>query len=299
MRYVRKLVEIDAAHGFEFGESGARLGMLARGGLPVPRGFGIGAEAYREFIAAENIDKTIGQILGGLQVNDPEDVEVRTEQVCNFLNTRQMPEAVAIEVLKGYYELGVEMGSVATPVPVAVRPSSTTRDLPAPSCPAPAESYFKAVGEAELLEKIKRCWGSLWTARAVACRVSQGVDHAKAGVAVMVQELIQTQVSGFFFATNGDQVGMAASRTLGEVITFTLTTPDSSTVREQDGTAGFSVPPDLSRILAASNSQVAELVELGARIEKLCGAPLDFEWAYAGGRVYICDARMAAVGRLT
>jgi phosphoenolpyruvate synthase/pyruvate phosphate dikinase len=377
MNYVLKLDEIGAADVLAAGERGAGLAVMTRAGLPVPPGFCLSAEAYREFIACSHVDKTIRQILAGLQVNDPEDVEVRTEQVRNFLNAQQMPGGIGQEVLRGYYELGMDLGSSAAPVPVAVRPSATTRDLPAPSCSVVTENHLNVSGEANLLEHVKGCWGSLWAAQAVAGRVRQGVEHAHVGLAIIVQAMIQPEVSGILFAASPiagsrEEAVIFASWGLTEAIVSGLVSPDTFVVRKSDGVivqrsiatkdrmiecaprsrtgpnpqSGFQrrtrpaarapwgprvrggrvpgpkagpgagwgpceggtiereVPPERRRIPATSDAQIAELVALSAQVENLCGAPLDMEWAYAAGRVYIWDVGMLGlalmmVGRVT
>jgi pyruvate, water dikinase len=202
MKYVRKLVEIGAADAGSFGERSVYLGKLmrlhglqvSRAGLPIAPGFCLSAEAYREFIGGDYIDKTIARILAGLKLNDPEDIEVRTEQVRNFLITRHIPERLAQEVLQSYYELGAELDSRTAPVPVSVRPSESAFDLSAFYYPAPGDTHLNVVGEGNLLDHIKRCWGSLWTAKAVAFRLKQGIDHSQVGVAVVVQAMIQPEV---------------------------------------------------------------------------------------------------------
>jgi phosphoenolpyruvate synthase/pyruvate phosphate dikinase len=316
MDYVHKFDAIGAADACTVGETGANLGEMRRAGLPVPPGFCLSVEAYRAFVAGGAVDRTIGRILAGLQVEDPEDVEVRTEQIRNFMIAQQMPARIAEEILQGYYELSLDLGSGVAPVPAAVRSSTTARDLPGPPAIGPPKAYLNVHGEADLLEHVKRCWGSLWTGQAVAHRVRQGVDHAHMALAVVVQAMIQSEVSGILFtaspsASSREELVIIASWGLGEAIISGLVTPDTFMARKSDGailardianknrtvecareggTIEREVPPERRCIPAVSDAQIAELVALGTQIEKLCGAPLDVEWAFARGSVYILQA---------
>lgn len=190
MYYVRKFETIGSADAPWFGNYGVDLGELARAGLAVPPGFCLGTEAYRAFVAAPQIELNIGRLLAGLRVRDPEDLEVRTEQVRNFLLAQQVPDRISEEILQSYFDLGVDLGSSTTPVPVALLASPAPPNADSPCRQAPAV-FLNVKGEADLLDHIKRCWGTLWTARAVACRISQGMDHTWAAVTVLVQATIK------------------------------------------------------------------------------------------------------------
>lgn len=190
MYYVRKFATIGSADAPWFGNYGADLGELARAGLPVPPGFCVGTEAYRAFIEAPQVDKNIKWLLAGLRIIDPEDVEVRTEQVRNFLMTQAVPPSIAEELLQSYYELGVDLGSTSAPVPVALLASPAAPD-PRAICPQPSAAFLDVRGEADLLDHVKRCWSTLWTARAVACRIMHGMDHTWPTVTVLVQAMIK------------------------------------------------------------------------------------------------------------
>lgn len=188
--YVRKFATIGSADAPWFGNYGVDLGELARAGLAVPPGFCLGTEAYRAFIAAPQIEINIRRLLAGLRMSDPEDLAVRTEQVRNFLLAQPVPARISEEILQSYFDLGVDSGSSTAPVPVALLAS------PAPSnsdslCRQPPAAFLNVRGEADLLDHVKRCWGTLWTARAVACRIMQGMDHTWAAVTVLVQATIK------------------------------------------------------------------------------------------------------------
>jgi phosphoenolpyruvate synthase/pyruvate phosphate dikinase len=324
MDYVRRFDEIGAADAGLVGGKGANLGEMTRAGLPVPPGFCVSAGAYYAFTASAHAGKTIRRILAGLQVDDPEDVEVRTEQIRNFLSAQPMPKSIAEEVLKSYYQLGVELGSSAAPTTVAVRSSATDGGLNIASGSEPRGAFLNVRGEADLLEHVKECWALLWTARAATFRVKQGFDHAQFALAVVVQAMVLAEVSGLIFTgspftSRRDEVVIIASWGLGEAIVSGFVTPDTFTVRRSDGAIlereiatkdrmiecaiGFGtvereVPPPRRRLPALSDEQIVQLVSLSKEIEKRCGASLEIDWAYARGRVYVLQTRARSVSRV-
>jgi phosphohistidine swiveling domain-containing protein len=315
--YVRAFSEIRADDVAIVGGKGANLGEMTRAGLAVPPGFCLTAEAYRTFIASSHADETISQVLMGLRLDDPEDVEVRSEQIRNFLTAQQMNSEIAQEALRAYHQLGADLGSMDAPTPVAVRSSATAEDLPTASFAGQQDTYLNVRGDDALLEHIKRCWASLWTARAVAYRVKQGFDHRQVALAAVVQAMIQSEVSGVMFTANPvtgdrDEVVINASWGLGEAIVSGLVNPDTLTVRKsngeilsrqigakeraveydaQGGTVEVASPPDRRDALSLTDAQVARLASLSVQIEAHYGAPMDIEWAYARGKFYILQAR--------
>jgi len=245
-------------------------------------------------------------------------VEAKTARIRGFIAQQEVPATMAEQILDGYHRLARELGAVeAAQVPVAVRSSATAEDLPTASFAGQQESYLNVCGTDDLLECIKRCWASLWTARAVTYRARQGFDHHRVYLAVVVQAMIQSEVSGILFTANpvtGDrgEVVINASWGLGEAIVSGLVTPDTMTVRKSDGyivsrevaakertieyageggTVERATPAERREVPALSDDQVGELVALGRQIESHYGVPQDIEWAYAQGRCYILQSR--------
>ncbi len=318
MNYVRRFEEIGAQDIDAVGGKGANLGELRRAGLPVPPGFCISAEAYREFVRTSGAEGTIQRALAGLAPEDSEQLEARTAQIRDFLTAHVVPPAIAEPILASYRELGAELHKNAEGVvPVAVRSSATAEDLPTASFAGQQDTYLNVRGDEALLEFVKRCWASLWTARAVAYRVKQGFSHVQVALAVVVQAMIQSEVSGIMFTANPvtqarDEIVVNASWGLGEAIVSGQVTPDTYLVRKNDGailereiankdrqieyapgggTVEKEVPPAQRELPALSDSQIAELVALGLKIEAHYGAPMDVEWAYAHGTFYMLQAR--------
>jgi phosphoenolpyruvate synthase/pyruvate phosphate dikinase len=311
MSYIRWFGEIRATEVESVGGKGANLGEMVSAGLPVPPGFCLTASAYRDFIRADGLDEVIRDVFAEVSTDDPINVEAKTAHIRALITQRAVPAAMAREILDAYGRLGQEQ------VPVAVRSSATAEDLPTASFAGQQDTYLNVRGDAELLDRVKDCWASLWTDRAVSYRTRQGFDHNRVYLAVVVQAMIPAEVSGILFTADPitgdrDQALINASWGLGEAVVSGLVTPDTIAARKSDGsivsrqigakertievakdggTVELATPAEQREIPALSDGQVSELVALGQAIEAHYGSPQDIEWAYAGGRLYILQAR--------
>ena len=167
-----------------------------------------------------------------------------------------------------------------------------------------------------MLAAVKRCWGSLWTARALGYRARQGIRPEEVSIAVVVQQLVPADVAGVLFTANPvtgarDQMMINAAWGLGEAIVGGQVTPDTiivdkqtgaiesldiadkevMTVRLSEGTREEPVPAEKRRRAALPPAQAAELIRLGVEIEQLYGQPMDIEWAMCDKRIFIVQAR--------
>ncbi|MEW9548115.1 PEP/pyruvate-binding domain-containing protein [Nonomuraea sp. NPDC050783] len=273
------------------GGKGESLARLVRAGLPVPGGFCVTTEAYREFVAA---------FRDGIDPRDPEGTAA-------LFARHEMPEAIAAEIRRAHAALGDD-------VAVAVRSSATAEDLPGMSFAGQQDTYLDVRADT-LLDAVRRCWASLWNARAVAYRDRQGVPHDDVALAVVVQELVDADAAGILFTADPvtgalDETVINASWGLGEAVVGGLVTPDTlvlrdgavvserigdktvMTVRTGDGTRERPVPDELRRAPVLTAGQAQELAALGARVRELYGVPMDVEWARrADGTFALLQAR--------
>jgi rifampicin phosphotransferase len=199
---------------------------------------------------------------------------------------------------------------------VAVRSSATAEDLPDASFAGQQETYLNIQGAAALLEAVKKCWASLWTPRAIAYRIKNNIDQNSVALAVVVQELVFADAAGILFTANPingkrQEVVINAAWGLGEAVVSGLVTPDTitvnktkgrtiryeiaekqiMTVRTPHGTQEQAVPEDRRKKAVLNKAQIAELTALAVGIEQFYGMPMDVEWAVAGGRFAILQAR--------
>jgi rifampicin phosphotransferase len=329
-RYIRFLDEIGAQDLPLVGGKGANLGEMARAGLPAAPGFCLTADAYRDFIAAAGLDAPIEALLAGLDAGDADETARRSAAIRQLITSQPVPPAIAGQTLAAYGQLAEALGGIADGwQPVAVRSSATAEDLPTASFAGQQDTYLHVRGDEALLERVRACWASLWTARAIAYRARQGFDHKEVALSVVVQAMVDAEIAGVLFTANPvngcrEEMVLNASWGLGEAIVSGLVTPDTITVRKADGKvlgrqiaakermvvtcpAGgveiVDVPAARREAEALSARQIAGLVALGRQVERHYQAPQDIEWACAGGRFYLLQARpittLGAAGQAT
>lgn len=294
----------------QVGGKGASLARMAAAGLPVPGGFYITTEAYRYFVKEQGLQEQILGAVSTIDLDHPGALEEVSSRVNRLFTQPAMPEEIAGAICRAYAGLG------SGDVPVAVRSSATAEDLPGASFAGQQETYLNIRGAEAVLEAVKKCWVSLWTARAIAYRARQGIAPESVALAVVVQELVSADAAGVMFTANPvsgsrGELMITAAWGLGEAIVSGLVTPDTlevdkatgkvtrretsekqvMTVRTGSGTAEQPVPPYLRNAPVLSGDQAAELAKLGVEIERLYGMPMDIEWALEGGRFAILQAR--------
>ncbi|GGT39261.1 PEP/pyruvate-binding domain-containing protein [Nonomuraea spiralis] len=270
------------------GGKGASLARLAGAGLPVPGGFVVTTEAYRSFVAPFRDEIP--------SAGDP----------AALFAAHEIPAELAARITAAYAALGDD-------VAVAVRSSATAEDLPGMSFAGQQDTFLNIRGEG-LLEAVRRCWASLWNARAVAYRERNGVPHDDVALAVVVQELVDADAAGIMFTADPvtgarDEIVINASWGLGEAVVGGQVTPDTisvsggrvtgsrvadktvMTVRTETGTREEPVPEDLRRRPVLDPPQARELAALGERVQALYGMPMDVEWARHDGTFAILQAR--------
>ncbi|NUR88495.1 MAG: phosphoenolpyruvate synthase, partial [Nonomuraea sp.] len=290
MRTTRDFSETDATMLAEVGGKAANLGELTRAGLPVPPGWTLTTDAYRE--VAEGLDLTPGDGLA--------------ERARDHLLSAPVPDAVREAVVKAYATLGQD-------VPVAVRSSATAEDLPFASFAGQQDTFLNVVGADAVLDAVRRCWASLWTDRAVAYRESNGIDHATVRLAVVVQVMVDARVSGVMFTANPvtgrrREAVIDANPGLGEAVVSGAVNPDRFVVsggrvlERKAGDKKLTIRPlpggGTERVetahdgLCLTDAQALALAALGDRVEHHYGAPQDTEWAIdQAGTLWLTQAR--------
>ncbi len=272
------------------GGKGANLGEMTRASIPVPPGFVVTAAAYDLYMARNGIV--------------PETYE-DSEKLRSAIREGQLPEEIRKAVLEVYQDLCK---------PVAVRSSATAEDLEDASFAGQQETYLNVNGEEELFDAVRNCYASLWGDRAVSYRKTTGYDRMKVSLAVVIQEMVESESAGVMFTSDpsGDpaNVHINASYGLGEAVVSGLVNPDeyitdreghllnvhtgskeAQIVYREKGTGKIPVPEELRRKNVLNGARIAELVQEGIRIEEHYGHPMDIEWAVRDDRIYILQAR--------
>lgn len=294
----------------QVGGKGASLACLAAAGLPVPPGFHLTTAAYRRFVAEHGLQEQILAAVFAAIPDQPATLEEASSRIGKLFAQSAMPDDIAEAIRRAYTDLG------GGNVPVAVRSSATAEDLPEMSFAGQQETYLNMRGEVMVLDAVKRCWASLWTARAIGYRARHHIAPQDVSLAVVVQVLVPADAAGILFTANSltgarSQVMINAAWGLGEAIVGGHVTPDTvvidkasgkvverkiskkdvMTVRTSEGTREEAVPRNRRSKAVLRPAQVAELARIGARIEDLYGRPMDIEWALHAGRLSIVQAR--------
>jgi len=292
------------------GGKGMSLAKLSRLGLPVPHGFHITTEAYRQFVTANNLQAGILETLQAVDASHPATLEGASRAIHQLFAEATIPGELANTIVNAYAALP---GSNPA---VAVRSSATAEDLPDASFAGQQETYLNITGADEVLAATKKCWASLWTGRAISYRLRQNIPPESVALAVVVQLLVDAEAAGILFTANPlnarhDEMVINAAWGLGEAVVGGAVTPDTitlskadgkvisrqtaekqvMTVRTESGTQEQPVPDSLKSIPVLSDQKAAELCRLGVQIEGLYGVPMDIEWALRDGEFTILQAR--------
>jgi phosphohistidine swiveling domain-containing protein len=293
------------------GGKAANLGALTRAGVSVPPGFCVTTRAFDLFIASLPDASKHFDALDALDGTSPDAARAAAEAMRRALSGLTMPAEVTAAVVTAWHALGPEHA-------LAVRSSATAEDLPGASFAGQQDTFLNVRGEAALLDATRRCWISLFTDRAVLYRARGGFGHRAVSLGVVVQRLIDPDVSGILFTAdpitqNRHIVSIDAGFGLGEALVSGVISADLYRIDRRSGElllarpgnkefAIRSVPsggtrrenlPDSQRnARALSDEQVRALAEIGARIESLYGGtPQDIEWCIAQGAIYVVQAR--------
>ena len=289
------------------GGKGANLGEMTAAGIPVPKGFVITADAYREFLKENNIDEIILRVLTEAQTDE----QALLSAVGIFrkkIITGHFPAQLEKEIRNKYAELGEAAR-------VAVRSSATAEDLPDASFAGQQETYLNVHGIEAVLIQIRHCYASLWGERAVRYRFNQGYNQSAVAIAVVIQEMVESEKSGVLFTVNPvtqnkDEMQINASYGLGEsvvsgrvtadsyivnksgdVLEVTIGTKETQIVYADKNTKGESVSEEKRTAQALNDTEIAALVSAALKIEKHYGMPMDIEWAIQKNEIYILQAR--------
>jgi pyruvate,water dikinase len=276
--YVLGFEEIDRTQVAVVGGKGAHLGELSRiEGVGVPAGFCVTTEAFRRIMAEAPAFDELLERLAHLKPDDREAIRAQSAEIRRTIEGIVIPADIAAEITGALARLGGEEAAYA------VRSSATAEDLPGASFAGQQDSYLNVVGPAEILRHVSRCWGSLFTERAVTYRLRNGFDHRKVAMAVVVQRMVAPQASGILFTAdpvtgNRKVASVEAVFGLGEALVSGLVNGDVYTVR--DGQVVTRQPRHERPAL--TDTQLLRLVELARRIEAHFGSPQDIEWCLAG-----------------
>jgi len=329
-RYVKWFSELDRKSGSIAGGKGANLGEMCKLKMPVPPGFVITAQAYSYFIEKAGLVKKIKKLVDSIDVDDTTALEEKAKEIREMIIKSEMPEDLRCEILDDYENLSVDKAALEQakgdaldilkrsqePIFVAVRSSATTEDLETASFAGQQETFLNIKGNFELLEAVKKCFASLFTARAIYYRNKKGFEHEKSLLAVIVQKMIDADKSGVIFSDNpmgeNDNVIIEAVFGLGEGIVSGKIKPDhyeierenleitkkqiadkkiALTRNSQGDTEQVNLTEERSKSQVLTDSEIKRLADYSLKLEEHYKTPQDIEFAIESKQIYIVQTR--------
>jgi rifampicin phosphotransferase len=296
------------------GGKGASLVKLARAGFPVPAGFVIDASGYQCWRDHAALGSAIAGLLATPDLRLPKIAREACAPLNAALSVTTLPADLQSEILAAYAGLRQRGGAAAV---VAVRSSALSEDGAGASSAGLYETFLNLRGADAVLDAVRRCYCSLWAARAVQYRAYKGIDSSAEAMAVVVLEMAPADVSGVAFTANPltgsrDEIVINASWGLGEAIVSGRVTPDNYVLRKADlavigrdvyakelmilpdpagGIVSAAVTGERAMAATLGDEQLSELGRLCLAIEACYGVPQDIEWAYGGGRWSVLQSR--------
>ncbi len=293
------------------GGKGRSLAKMAKAGFHVPGGFLITTAAYRGFVADNNLQDRILGLAQPAVVEGRASFEQSSSNIQTLFADIDLAADVTTEIRQAYEAFDGRPS-------VAVRSSANAEDLPGLSFAGQQETYLNVTGADAVVAAVRNCWASLWTAQAISYRHQNGIDQGSVAMAVVVQIMVPSEVSGILFTANPatgerNELIINASFGLGEAVVSGQVTPDTyivdkanTTVKEamigpkeqkiiSDGEQGVRIEDvsvserDQSSL---SDAMLSELIDTALQIEALYdGLPQDIEWAFSKGRLHLLQSR--------
>jgi len=294
------------------GGKGASLGEMWQAGIPVPEGFVVTAQAFDYFLSNSDVSDSIKKILSTLDVEDTVAIDNASDTITQLILTTPLPDVIADDIHVAHRTLGSQY--------VAVRSSATAEDGAHHAWAGQLSSYLNVTSDL-VVDRVRECWASLYTARAIMYRLEKGLRHDPISVAVVIQAMVNAEKSGVAFSVHPvsedpNHVIIEAGLGLGEAIVSGEITPDSyvihkydkrilevkvgnqskglfrSETRDEDGYNTwriFDAAEAARQVLA--EVEIMKLSSLVQAIEVHYGFPCDIEWAYENGSFFITQSR--------
>jgi pyruvate, water dikinase len=308
---------------------GEMIKSLSSKGINVPSGFAITAAAYRHMMEKAGVDKKIKEILSDLDTHDVNNIAERGKKIRELIKKTPIPKDLEEKIRQEYKNMERRYGKN---VDVAVRSSATAEDLPDASFAGQQETYLNVTGEEELLEKVRECFASLFTNRAISYRTDKGFDHFSVYLSVGIQKMVRSDLasSGVMFSIDTESgfsnaVYLTGAYGLGENVVQGAVNPDQfyifkptlhpglrpilekklgskekRMIYSEKGTTQQKVSEEDKNKFSISDDEVLKLAYWAQVIEEHYKKPMDIEWAKDGqtGDLFIVQARPETVHSL-
>lgn len=296
------------------GGKGANLGEMYSLGIPVPNGFVVTADTYFDFIEANKLKPQIKNILNITNVDHPDELQSASKKIRALIKKTPFTHDVSIQIMTAYKKLGSFGGLVD--MSVAVRSSATAEDSADASFAGQQDTYLNVIGESNVLHRVRDCWASLFTPRSIFYRVKKKYDHFKVGVAVPVQKMVQSEISGIMFtanpvSNNKNEIIIEVIWGLGEYIVQGVVTPDQfiidksnwtikqknnvtqdrQLIKNTNETVEVDVPKYKQKKIKIDDATAIKIAKVGQKLHNHYGKPQDIEFAIEKDKFYVVQTR--------
>lgn len=286
------------------GGKGLSLAKMYQKGINVPNGYVILADTFDEFLEENKIAEEIKNILINCNIEIEEDINKASEEITKTISKANISEKLKEEIIKYYEELDSEY--------VAVRSSAISEDGKEYAWAGQLETFLN-VDKDNIIESVKKCWISGFSSRAIFYRI-KNTDIENISVAVVVQKMVQSEISGVAFSVNpitnnSNELVIEAVIGLGEAIVSGKVTPDTYIVNKKDKiiknkeiklqkekiikfdkeTKWINIDNENTQKL--SDKMVIKLMEMIQKLEQFYGFPVDVEWGIEKEKIYILQCR--------
>lgn len=285
------------------GGKGASLAKMYQNGFHVPNGFIITADIFDEFLIQNNVKNEINQLIN-ISDSSQEKIEKNSDKIIAILNKCKMSTELENQIIKNYESLNCEY--------VAVRSSATSEDGKMHAWAGTLETFLNA-NKKNIVECVRKCWYSIFKPRALFYRI-KNENSSEIAVAVVVQEMVQSEISGVAFSINPasnreNEIIVEAALGLGEAIVSGRVTPDTykidknkneiiqKTIGTQKSKLVYQnqknewIPVQNGNCQKLDDFQILELSQLIIRMEKFYGFPVDVEWAVKDNAIFVLQCR--------
>ena len=317
MQYVKRIDKMTKDEFRETGGKAANLGEMTHNGFNVPGGFCVTGKSLDYLLEVHSVMPKIMEIVATMNFDDYGDIENKSADIRTMITEAPIPEDLKSEIKEQINGLKFPAGEDSF---VAVRSSVAVKDSAISSFPGMMDTYHFIKGEEQIIECIKLCWASLFTARAMYRRHQQKIPQDKGVIAPVVQKMVNADVAGVMFTANPitsarNEIiieanwGLGESLVSGEAIVdyFVMTRDTPPRIKQKKvqnknimvimnkekgiGRKKYELTGSMITDCTLTDEQLVELAELGPRIEEVFQYPQDIEWAYENGELFILQSR--------
>lgn len=309
MKYVKDLKELGKNSLSIAGGKAANLGELLNNNIKVPEGFCVTTNAYNKFVIDNKIDQKIKGLIDNIKNTEIVELEEVSNKIRLLFDKDLLIDEIKNEILSEFNNLKIKFGTTF----VAVRSSATLEDLPDLSFAGQQDTYLN-IDENNILDSVVKCWSSLWSARAIGYRIRNNINTNDVSLAVVVQRMVNSEVSGVMFTANPltgnrNEIVIDSIYGLGEALVSGKVEPDNFIVNlderkivkkekgskeliiKSDNVSGVVEENNTNNDFSLSDENVFKLCRSGKQIYNIYENPQDIEWAISNGEIYILQSR--------